>query len=210
MDRRLRPPFGLESLDLDAASDSDTFLAEVGEGGCGVHAFRIADMSGKTILNAVFFVIFFTVGIAAVALSILALEIGTMYRDEVILQRLEASNKRLQALDQQYAYQLEEIKRNPAVLARLRVLNLGEEPQDPETAYPPARSSELIQAARNILTQKEVKDKDEPPLIPFWLLRACRPRSRVALFLAGTALIVISMTFFGRPAEPPATPRPQP
>jgi hypothetical protein len=165
-------------------------------------------MSGKTIINAVLFLAFFTAGIAAVALSVLALEIGTLYRDNLVLQKLEASNKHLMALDVQYAYQLEQIKKNPAILGRLKVLNLGEEPQDPQTAYPPARNDELIQAARNILTQKEVKKKDEPPVIPTWLVRACQPRARITLFLAGTALIITSMMFFSRTEEPTADQNP--
>jgi hypothetical protein len=159
-------------------------------------------VSGKTFTNGLLFVVFFTAGVAAVSLSVLAREIGTLYRDKAILHKIEESNKNLQSLDKQYAFQLDQIKKNPAILARLRVLNLGEEPQDPQTAYPPAKSDQLIQAARNILSQKEVKKKDEPPLVPAWVIRACQTRSRIALFMAGAALIIISMMFFGNTPDP--------
>ena len=159
-------------------------------------------MSAKAFTNGLLFLVFFTAGIGAVSLSIMALEIGTFYRDNIVLGRLEESNKRLKALDEQYAYQLEQIKKNPAVLGRLKVLNLGQEPQDPQTAYPPASNAELIQAARDILSQREVRSKEQPPLVPGWLIRACQPRARIALFLAGTALIIIAMTCFNTREEP--------
>jgi hypothetical protein len=167
-------------------------------------------MTAKSFTNGLLFVVFFTVGVAAVTLSVLALEIGTLYRDKAVLQKLEASNKDLQSLDKQYAFQLEQIKKNPASLARLRVLNLGEEPEDPQTAYPPSKSDQLIQSARNIIqqSQKEVKQKDEPPLIPVWVIRACQRRSRVALFMTGAALIIVAMTFFSQAEEPQATQNP--
>jgi hypothetical protein len=161
-------------------------------------------MTAKSFMNGLFFVVFFTTGVAAVSLSVLAREIGTLYRDKALLQKLETSNKKLQSLDKQYAFQLDQIKKNPASLARLRVLNLGEEPQDPQTAYPPSKSDQLIQAARNIIqqSQKEVKKKDEPPLVPQWVIRTCQARSRIALFMAGAALIIVSMMFFSQAPDP--------
>jgi hypothetical protein len=165
-------------------------------------------MLAKTLLNGLLFVVFFTAGIAAVSLSVLVVEVGTLYRDKATLQKIDNSNKALQKLDEQYAYQIEQIKKNPAVLARLKVLNLGEEPQDPQTAYPQASNDQLIQAARIILSQKEQPRKDEPPLIPNWLIRARSTQARLVLFVAGTALIIVSMTFFRRTEEPEAAQTP--
>jgi hypothetical protein len=158
-------------------------------------------LSGKTIFNGLLFVVFFTAGMAAVSLAVLVLELGSLYRDKAVLSKIEAGNKVNQKLDDQYAYQIDQIKKNPAVLARLRVLNLGEEPQDPQTAYPQASNERLIQAARFILARKDEPKKDEAPLIPDWLVRASQTRARWALFLTGTALIITSMTFFSSREE---------
>jgi hypothetical protein len=160
-------------------------------------------MSGKAITNGLLFVLFFTAGIAAVSLAALVPEIGTLYVYNVTLKKVETSHKNLQKLDEQYAYQIEQIKKNPAVLARLRVLNLGEEPRDPQTAYPPASNDQLIQAARLILSEKAIPKKPEPPLIPDWLIRARNTRARIALFLTGTALIIVAMTFFSTRDDEP-------
>jgi hypothetical protein len=159
-------------------------------------------MSGKAIVNGLLFVIFFTAGIAAVSVAALVPEIGTLYVYNVTLKKIETSNKNLQKLDEQYAYQIDQIKKNPAVLARLRVLNLGEEPRDPQTAYPPASDDKLIQEARIILSEKAIPKREEA-VIPNWLIRARQTRGRIALFLTGTALIIVSMTFFSTREDEP-------
>ena len=168
----------------------------------------LAEMLAKAILNGLLFVLFFTAGIAAIALSALAPEIHNVYAGRVLLQRIEKSNKQLRAINDQYEYQLNQIKQNPAILARLRVLNLGIEPDEPDTAFPPAKSEQLIKAARDILKQEQETKEQVVADIPVWLRRVQEPRQRVALFIAGAALVIVSMIFFSTPRDASQDSRP--
>ncbi|MBN1509503.1 MAG: hypothetical protein JW955_21830 [Sedimentisphaerales bacterium] len=145
-------------------------------------------------LHLLLFVVFFSVGAAALGAAVLCDDFTQYCQNKGLLQEAQTSVKRLESLNAEYDALLQEMEKDPNLLQRIVPVTLGTEPNDPNTAYPRARASELAIARRALLAQAE--EEPAAPTIPVWLQRCSDPPKRIALFIAGASLVLISMVCF--------------
>ncbi len=152
-------------------------------------------MQIQRIIRALCFVVFFSVGAAAMCGSILCDEIVGYYNNRLLLAAAKETSRRLESLNTDYDILLQQLRDDPNLLDRIAPVTLGiETSEDSDTVYPAVRAEELA-AARRALTERTGELGAEQS--PEWLERASEPRKRISLFLAGTFLILISFAFFG-------------
>jgi hypothetical protein len=148
-------------------------------------------------IRFLFFCLFFLAGAFAVVLSILARpELYDYYHNRAVLDELHAQNEKIVDLTDQYAARIELIETNPDILDRFSAAAFNRTPSAPDTVFP-RTSNEQLRAE----TEKLLKAQTPPPVdpLPKWLGRIIDPGTRTALFLAGTALLIITFIFFGTP-----------
>jgi len=151
-------------------------------------------MGFDNVIRTIFFMIFFSIGIAAVALSIVADEFLYYYRQQISLEETMRANEHLAILDEKNRQLLEQIKKDPSILERLAPITLGAEPNEPNAIIPKTGVAEL-QFARNVL--EELRQTSEKKIqIPQWLERINQNKERTILFLSGSGLILISLCSF--------------
>ena len=148
------------------------------------------------------FVVFFSIGAAALSGSILCNDLLRYYRNKQLLKTAEVSLNQLESLNTDYDALLQQLQKDPNFVRRIAPATLGTEPEDANTVYPKATTEQLA-AARKVLTEDSSQQSTEP-IIPDWITRCSEPPQRVVLFLAGAFLILISFICFG-----PAKPRPK-
>jgi hypothetical protein len=151
-------------------------------------------MRRQGILHLLLFVVFFSIGAAALCGAVLCDDLILYCRNEQLVGKAQLSLERLESLNAEYDALLRELENDPNVLRRLAPAALGVEPEDPNAVYPKAKAHELA-VARKALTDQEGPDAAEPPL-PRWLQRCSEPRYRFALFGAGAGLVLISLVCF--------------
>ena len=140
------------------------------------------------------FVVFFGIGAVALAGAVLCDDLIGYCRDRNLFKESQRSIDRLRSLNKEYDVLLEQLEKDPELLKRIAAPTLGKEPNDPGTAYPRAKAQELEIARKALLDQT---GQDQPaPEVPPWLLRCAEPRRRIALFVAGASLILISLVCF--------------
>ncbi len=151
------------------------------------------------ILRYILFCVFFAAGVAAMALAILADELGAYCDSKILLtQAIERDNPRIERLIADYALQIDHIQSDPNLLARLRRVTLGHKLQAEDTAYPQA-SSEQLKAVEKLFAEL---DKPAPaPSRPQWVERISAARNRQAMFFSGAGLILVAFVFFGAAKE---------
>jgi len=151
-------------------------------------------MQRQGVLHLVFFFVFFSVGAAALGGAVLCDDFIQHCRNKSLLRQAEASVIRLESLNTEYDALLEGLEKNPELLERIVPVTLGTEPNDPNTVYPKARAAELAVARKALMAEAE----QEPagPAIPVWLQRCSDPPKRIALFIAGASLVLISLVCF--------------
>lgn len=151
-------------------------------------------MRGQNILRAIFFVVFFSVGAAALSISVLCDELVLYYQNKRLLAEEEETLRRLEVLDNDYDVLLEQLEEDPNFVERIAPATLGAEPAEGNTVYPKATMDELA-AAREVLgsSDKQAGEVD----VPGWIVRCSREPNKIILFLAGAFLILISFIFFG-------------
>jgi hypothetical protein len=154
-------------------------------------------MRKQGVLYLLLFVIFFSVGAAALGAAVLCDDLTQYCRNKSLLQDAQTSVKRLESLNVEYDALLQELEKDPDLLQRIVPVTLGTEPNDPNTAYPKARADELAIARRALLAQAE--EEPPAPAIPLWLQRCSEPPKRITLFIAGASLILISLVCFTSP-----------
>ncbi len=148
----------------------------------------------RRVLQILVFTIFFGIGAVALGGSVLCEDLIRYCRDRNTIRESQRSIDRLTSLNREYDALLEQLENDPELLRRIAAPALGKEPNDPNTAYPRTRAREL-QIARQAV--KEQLEKDAPLLeVPPWLVRCAEPRRRMALFVAGASLIIISLVCF--------------
>lgn len=150
----------------------------------------------NTILRVFLFVVFFSIGAAALSGSILCDDLLRYYTNKQLLKTAENSLSRLKSLNADYDALLEQLQTDPNVIKRIAPATLGTEPADANAIYPKATAEQLA-AARKALSKKAGRPPVGPQ-IPDWIIRCSKPPQRVILFLAGGFLILISFTCFGR------------
>lgn len=156
-------------------------------------------MQKQNILRALLFVIFFSIGVAALAGAVLCDDLLRYYRSRQLLSSAEESLSRLESLNADYDELLSQLEKDPNLFERIAPATLGTEPADANTVYPDV-TAEQLDAARKILAEdsKQVSSRAE---VPRWIARCSEPPRRIILFLAGAFLILISFICFGPARE---------
>ena len=157
-------------------------------------------MRTESIIRALLFVVFFSIGAAALGVSILCNDLIGYHHVKRQLEEEEYANKKLESLIADYNAVSEQVKSDPNLFKRIAPATLGVEPAEANTIYPKV-TPEQSAAARKALSKEENYKKTQPTL-PNWLARCGEPRRRIILFLAGAALILISFIFFCPVREP--------
>jgi len=154
------------------------------------------------------FVVFFSIGAAALSGSILCNDLLRYYRNKQLLKTAEVSLNQLESLNTDYDALLQQLQKDPNFVRRIAPATLGTEPEDANTVYPKATTEQLA-AARKVLTEdsagRRPAESQQPtePIIPDWITRCSEPPQRVVLFLAGAFLILISFICFGPAKQRP-------
>lgn len=152
-------------------------------------------MQGRKVIQAVFFFLFFSIGVASLGSSVLCDDLVQYYQNKQFLRTAQESLNRLESLNTDYDVLLERLKEDPnLVIDRLAPATFGTESEDPNTVYPRATSRQLA-TARKALMEESNREPDET-VMPQWLRRSSEPRNRFLLFISGVVLILISFVCF--------------
>jgi len=157
-------------------------------------------MQRHGILHFLLFATFFSIGAAALGGAVLCDDLVLYCRNKHLVAKAEMSLERLKSLNSEYDALLERLENEPNLLKRIAPAALGTEPEDPNAIYPKARAEELAVARRTLVQQTQPENRE--PALPKWLQRCSEPRHKIALFLAGAGLVLISLVCF--------TPKPAP
>jgi hypothetical protein len=152
-------------------------------------------MQRQNIIRAFFFVVFFSIGAAALSASILFADLLQYYNNRELLKAEKELPNRLRSLNVDYDALLQQLRNDPKLLKRIANVTLGKDDNDANTIYPKATAEQLA-AAKKALTEETSAEPAETTL-PQWLTRCREPRRRTILFFAGTGLILISFICFG-------------
>jgi hypothetical protein len=138
--------------------------------------------------------LFFSVGLAAIAVSILADDLNQYYTIKIQLHNTQQTNEKLVKLIDGYGEMIGSIESDPHIVERLATVTLGVEPNEAQTAFPKASRQELIAAHKALIAAAPPQPPE--PVLPRWLTRCKNPPLRKLLFIAGSALILVSFTCF--------------
>lgn len=164
-------------------------------------------MHGQNILRALVFAVFLSVGAAAIGTTVLLDDILQKYRQRKQMVTEKKHLRKLKALNEDYDALIRWLKNDPNRIRRVVAPTFRTNPNSQSTAYPRA-GPEQLNAARKALTEKVKKHSLDPDVyrdrgtaVPDWLERIRKPRRRLALFLSGAALVLVSFIFFSRERE---------
>lgn len=146
-------------------------------------------------MRVMLFIIFFAFGAAAVAASILCQDLIEYYTNRQLLEARQELSRKLADLNADYQALLVQLQEDPNLIKRIAPLVLGTEANDANTVYPEVTVEQLL-AVRRALTA-EPNPRFIKPVLPGWISRCSEPGRRVLLFVAGSALILISFICFG-------------
>jgi len=152
-------------------------------------------MRRQNIIRAFLFVVFFSIGAAALSGSILFVDLLQYYNNTELLKEKKELSSRLNSLNADYDALLHQLKNDPNLIKRIAAVTLGKEAHDANTIYPKATAEQLA-AAKKALTDERSGAAGDTTL-PRWLTRCKEPRRRTMLFFAGAGLILISFICFG-------------
>lgn len=159
-------------------------------------------MQGRNVVRAILFVLFFGIGAGSLSVSILCDELVKHYHNTELLRVAEESLGRLKSLDADYGIVIDRLQldpNDPNSVKHLAGVTLGPRYHDPNTLYPRATGA-LLEAIKGALAD----DSNQPAswqseaTLPRWLSRCREPRRKMALFLCGVVLILMSLVCFGR------------
>jgi hypothetical protein len=152
-------------------------------------------MQRRNFIRMFFFVVFFSIGAASFAISILCDDLVKYYRSRNELAVRQQAVDKLKSYNADYDVLLEKLQDDPnLVVERLAPAVLGTKHEDPNVVYPRA-TPEQIAAAREALAL-DPNNLPETLKLPNWLVRCSEPRRRISLFVAGSFLVLISFTCF--------------
>ena len=152
-------------------------------------------MQSQDIIRVFLFVVFFSIGAAALGCSVLCDDLLRYYRNRELLESEKNLSNKLESLNADYDELLEGLRKNPNRIKQIAPATLGMEPNDANTVYPKATAEQLA-AARKALAEISNRNSTEPK-VPAWLTRCSEPYRRIMLFFASAALILIAFTCFG-------------
>ena len=157
-------------------------------------------MQGQNVIRTLLFIIFFSIGAAAITASALCDDLVRYYRNKHYLIQAERVTSKLEVLTDDYDAVLLEVEDDPNLIKRLAPAALGADPTDPNTIFPRATPQELAEAKKALAKITEAEPNE--PAMPAWLKRCREPQYRIYLFAAGAALILVSFACFGRLKTP--------
>jgi len=147
----------------------------------------------QNFLRNVLFMFFFAVGTAALSVSILSDMLVEHYKGKQVLEKMQLSVSRLKSLNEDYDALLKRLQSNPDAVELIVPATLGTEPNDANSVYPSATPQSLAAARKALMKDLQQQRED---CLPVWLSRCSTGRYRKALFLSGTALILLSFVCF--------------
>jgi hypothetical protein len=156
----------------------------------------------NTILRTLLFIVFFGIGTAALAASILYNDLLRYYQNKQLLRSAEETLYELESLNADYDALLKQLEENPGALERIAPATLGTEPNEPNTVYPKV-TAEQLDAARKVLAE-DLKKQSSGAEVPEWIIRCSQPLRRIILFSAGAFLILISLICFSPAKQNPS------
>jgi len=160
---------------------------------------RDAKLRSENIIRMFLFVVFFSIGAAALSGSILCADLLQYYHNRELLEAEKDLSNQLKSLNADYDALLEQLEKDPSLIKRIAPATLGVEHNDVDTIYPKATAEQLA-AARKALTEEMGLNTTDAAL-PEWLRRCREPRRRTMLFFAGAGLILVSFICFGPAKE---------
>jgi len=152
-------------------------------------------MRRQNVMRAFLFVVFFSIGAAAMCGSILLDDVLSYHHNKQLLKTAEISLKRLESLITDYDALLQQLEKDPNLINRIGPAVLGTEPAEANAVYPKVTAQQL-DAARKALT-KDMNQQTTEPELSNWLARCSKPPQRIVLFSAGALLILVSFVWFG-------------
>jgi hypothetical protein len=152
------------------------------------------------VIRTLLFVVFFSIGAAAMGGSVLSDDLVRHYRNKHFLRQAERLNQRRESLNADYDALLRQSEDDPNLIKRIAPAAIGADHNEPNTIYPRATAQELA-AAKKALAEIAEHEPNEP-VLPAWLARCSEPRMRTYLFISGAALILVSFVCFGRIKTP--------
>ncbi len=165
----------------------------------GIHELRDTKLRRQNIIRVFLFVVFFSIGAAALGGSILCADLLLYYHNKGLLKDEKELSNQLKSLNTDYDALLQQLRDDPNLIKRIANVTLGKDDNDANTIYPKATAEQLA-AARKALTEETSSEPTEATL-PRWLTRCREPRRRTMLFFAGAGLILISFICFGPAKE---------
>ncbi len=160
-----------------------------------IQNLRDTKLRRQNIIRAFLFVVFFSIGAAALSTSILFADLLRYYNNRELLKAEKELSNRLRFLNADYDALLQQLRNDPNLIKRIALVTLGKDNNDANTIYPKATAEQLA-AARKALTDQTSAEPADTSL-PQWLTRCKEPRRRTILFFAGAGLILISFICFG-------------
>lgn len=159
-------------------------------------------MRTQDALGMLLFAVFFGVGAAALGSAILCDDLIQYYTNRHLLHSVRTTMTQLESLNADYDALADQLEKDPNIVKRIAPVAVGAETSEQDTVYPKARAAEL-DAARKALTETSPQ-QDSEPAVPRWLSRCSPRRQRIALFLSGAFLVLVSFIWFG-PRKPAGT-----
>ena len=149
----------------------------------------------RSFIRLLLFAVFFSVGTAGLATSVLCEDLLRYYLYKQLLAQAEQNLDKLKSLNKEYDALLKNIQSDPNMLDRAAMAVLGQRPDEPNAVYPKASPQQLA-AAKQALAEINESQLEEPAE-PNWLKRIVEPSKRLTLFISGAALVLISFVCFG-------------
>jgi hypothetical protein len=146
-------------------------------------------------VRILFFIAFFSIGLATIAISALVPDFNRYYTIKIQLDFTEKLNEQVQKNIEDNQEMIERIHADPNAAMRLAVVTLGYEPNAPQTAFPKPDRRTMAEAQKAVETAVPTQIQAEQ--MPVWLARLQNQRMRLYLFLAGSGLVLVSFTCFG-------------
>jgi hypothetical protein len=151
-------------------------------------------MQRQNIIRTLLFAVFFSVGAAALGVSILVDDLLQYYHNKQLLKTAQKNLQRLESLNIDYDALLQRLKTDTSFVKHIAPAVVGSKPADTNAIYPKATAEQL--AAAEALLSEDLARQGTQPTVPKWLGRCSDPSRRAILFFAGASLILISFVSF--------------